>query len=703
MTSRNHRGRAGPLPIRKLYKDSRSTEEFVEQARDCKHPFDNKTQVPPAVAKAMVDIARLGPSRLEQKRKRVMEYWTKVKEDLAPEEKLLKDRLDPEVREIVGQKSILLFRAMLEHIAYDDVEVANLLVTGVKLIGELERTGIWPPDPTKAPKTTTRLLWAGAREAQAKVLEKDIGERWSKDDQELWDETQAEVKAGNLVGPFSPEQLEKKVGRLWIAARRFAVRQGEKLRPIDDFSEFGTNSAFGSSERVRMKNLDQVVAWSRAWAEAASDGKKLRIDDTASNVWEEKVHEEWGASGLIRLRGRVADLKQAYKQLPSSPAHKALGVIAVRAPGGGRELYRAKSLMFGTSAAVYAFLRFSRAIAALGTSLLSLVLIEFFDDFTQVEPAGSMESAQIAMEGLIDLLGWKLSTSEEKRKPFMESFVSLGVMVDFGEIEEGILNPRNKPGRVESIEAVVNEILESNNRKMDFKQALSLRGKLAFAEGQTFCRLTAYVARALSEWAAVPGPRELTAEMEYGLRFAVEHLKEAGPRRIRPKSDEPPILIFTDGACEEFTSIGGVLLAPGKQPEVFGCIMKEEDTLAWKTKRDQKQVIGQAEIFPVLVAKLTWAQHLEGNRAICFVDNESAKIALIRAYSPVLASLRLVMDCAAWDYHNDCASWYTRVPTCCNIADSPSRMELSALLRRLGARVVEPVFPEGMSPAKVLK
>ena len=238
---------------------------------------------------------------------------------------------------------------------------------------------------------------------------------------------------------------------------------------------------------------------------------------------------------------------------------------------------------------------------------------------------------------------------------------------------------------------------------MDFKQALSLRGKLAFAEGQTFCRLTAYVARALSEWASLPGPRMLTEEMEFGLRFAVSHLKSAGPRRIRPKSDEPPVLIFTDGACEDSTSIGGVLIAPGMQPEAFGCVLRETDLEAWKTKSDQRQVIGQAEIFPVLVAKLTWSKYLEGRRVIFFIDNESAKIALIRAYSPVLASLKLVMECSAWDYHNNCSSWYTRVPTCCNVADDPSRMVWSEQLKRLGARVVSPVLPSGMSPAEEMK
>ena len=272
----------------------------------------------------MANIARLGPQGLEIKRRKTLEYWTKKREELATEEASLKSNLDPDVREIVGDKSILLFKAMLEHISYDDVEVADLLVTGVKLIGELERTGIWPPDPTKAPKTSTRLLWAGAREAQNKVLTPDDSGRWSKDDEELWEETQLEVKAGNLRGPLSPGQLESEVGKLWIAARRFAVRQGEKLRPIDDFSEFGTNSAFGAGERVRMKNLDQVVAWSRAWEEAVSDEGKIRIDDTANCYWEESIHEDWGKLGLKKLRGRVADLKQAYKQLPSSPAHKAL-------------------------------------------------------------------------------------------------------------------------------------------------------------------------------------------------------------------------------------------------------------------------------------------------------------------------------------------------------------------------------------------
>ena len=41
-------------------------------------------------------------------------------------------------------------------------------------------------------------------------------------------------------------------------------------------------------------------------------------------------------------------------------------------------------------------------------------------------------------------------------------------------------------------------------------------------------------------------------------------LNVAGPRMIEPKSDDMPVIIFTDGACEpDGTTIGGVLFVYG--------------------------------------------------------------------------------------------------------------------------------------------
>lgn len=677
-------------------------EEFIKAAAECDHPLDRAAQLPPAVTAALQRLASRGPEQTIKHRKEVLEKWGKRRDEIEDLEKGLKARLHPEVRTVVEQKKILLFKEMLSEIEYDDMGVVELLTMGVKITGELKRIGIWKPDPSKAPKLSQRSLWMGAKKAQEEVCKKDPGDRWDKDDAELWEETTEEAKSGFLRGPFSRKELEEKIGKFWVPARRFAVRQGEKLRPIDDFSEHGVNAAFGSQERVQMKSIDQIISWSRAWLESANEEREVEIWDTAGRDWRTKLHDEWSLEEWRELRGRVADLKSAYKQLASHPAHSATAVVAVKAPDGERKLFRSLSLMFGQAAAVYAFLRFSRAIAALATELLDLIVVEFFDDFSQIEPERTASSAQEAMEKLVKLLGWRLSETEEKRKPFQKEFVALGVLFDFSRAQEKVVQLKNKPGRVDNIAEQVEAVLADPERRLQFKEALSLRGKIGFAEGQTYCRMTAYVARMLSERAREVRPRLVPEELRYGLRFAVEHLKAAAPRVLYPKKSSLPVMVYTDGACEDTTSIGGVLFVPGQRPQAFGCELSDADVAKWKSKATQKQVIGQAEIFPVLVAKLTWAEELKNKRVIFFLDNESAKIALIRAYSPVLSSLKMVMESAAWDFHNNCGTWYSRVPTACNVADDPSRMVVGELLKALNAKIVEPVLPDKMKPARWL-
>ena len=140
---------------------------------------------------------------------------------------------------------------MLASIGYDDMGVVDLLTQGVKITGELLRTGIWKPDPTKAPKMSQRSLWAGARAAQQKSCSKDSAASWTKDDQELWEHTKEEATSGFLRGPLSKEDLEAEVGSLWVPARRFAIRQADKLRPIDDFSVTASMQLLGPRRKCR--------------------------------------------------------------------------------------------------------------------------------------------------------------------------------------------------------------------------------------------------------------------------------------------------------------------------------------------------------------------------------------------------------------------------------------------------------------------
>ena len=120
------------------------------------------------------------------------------------------------------------------------------------------------------------------------------------------------------------------------------------------------------------------------------------------------------------------------------------------------------------------------------------------------------------------------------------------------------------------------------------------------------------------------------------MKSVVRALRDAGPRIVRFHLGERPIVIFTDGACEErMTSVGGIIFEEGRRPQAFGVKMAEWTIREWATKEDQTQVICQAEIFPTLIARHTWAERLEGRRVIYFVNNDSARMALIKSYSPV--------------------------------------------------------------------
>ena len=276
-----------------------------------------------------------------------------------------------------------------------------------------------------------------------------------------------------------------------------------KVRPIDDFSEFGTNGAFGSSEKVSLFSIDQVVTWARAMNIAVDwSDRTFSITDTSGRTWKTPLHDDWTRDTWGKLLGRVADLKSAYKQLASSPKHRSLSVIAVRDPRTRKmSFFESLTLMFGQTSAVYAFLRFSRAIASVASKLFSLVVVEFFDDFTQLETEELAESAQETLEALIKLIGWELATSESKRKPFDRVFTALGVVVDLSGIRSGEVLLRNKPGRIEGIRAQVD--LAMRCKRMGFREALSIRGKLAFAEGQNYGRISAPASFILSRWANI--------------------------------------------------------------------------------------------------------------------------------------------------------------------------------------------------------
>ena len=86
----------------------------------CVNPFDKDVKLPPAVAKAMASIAKLGPINLSKERQDTLDHWGKRKVELSEQEGELQKQLDPEVARVIKPKAILLFAEMLQSINYDE-------------------------------------------------------------------------------------------------------------------------------------------------------------------------------------------------------------------------------------------------------------------------------------------------------------------------------------------------------------------------------------------------------------------------------------------------------------------------------------------------------------------------------------------------------------------------------------------------------
>eukprot|EP00971_Amphidinium_carterae_P239318 4751042-Amphidinium_carterae.1 len=64
------------------------------------------------------------------------------------------------------------------------------------------------------------------------------------------DITLDESAKGWIVGPFpTMSELSEVLGFEPIISRRFPIKQGPKICPIDDLSESSVNGAFGQSEK----------------------------------------------------------------------------------------------------------------------------------------------------------------------------------------------------------------------------------------------------------------------------------------------------------------------------------------------------------------------------------------------------------------------------------------------------------------------
>ena len=156
-------------------------------------------------------------------------------------------------------------------------------------------------------------------------------------------------------------------------------------------------------------------------------------------------------------------------------------------------------------------------------------------------------------------------------------------------------------------------------------------------------------------------------------------LQQNLPREICATNDKS-ILIFTD-ACYERNDdtwpcgIGGVLCGDfGYQ--FFSVPVDLRGRVALGEKR-KKQIIFEAETLAAVTAFALWRPVVAGKKCVLFVNNEGTKLSLLKGTSDnetvdLLAGFFTEFEAGVHTY-----SLLARVPSKCNIADPPSRNDLS--------------------------
>lgn len=153
-------------------------------------------------------------------------------------------------------------------------------------------------------------------------------------------------------------------------------------------------------------------------------------------------------------------------------------------------------------------------------------------------------------------------------------------------------------------------------------------------------------------------------------------------------------LVFSDGAVETseddtiVASVGGVIYDCCGKPLQHFCQQVPQRFLQYFLQFSSHPIF-EIELLAALLSLHTWQDFLRDSYTVLYIDNESARGALIKAYSTVDTANRIITEFADLEMRNQIKIWVGRVPFHSNPADEPSRLQMDRRAN-LGSRLVNP-------------
>ena len=399
--------------------------------------------------------------------------------------------------------------------------------------------------------------------------------------------------------------------------------------------------------------------------------------------------------------GKTFDLKAAYRQIPTSrdKVNSAFTVVGVYNPSAKKPAYFLQyATPFGAVSAVYLFNRAARAIHAIGL-WVGFCWGNYFDDYPTLSHSKTATTTDLAIRSVCSLLGWTLSLEEKKNKPFAKKYNQLGLVANLERLVDGIAQYENKPERNDGIAELITQVIAA--KRCPKPLMAEIRGKCQYASSQVSGRVAVVVLHELGDH-QYRQKSDVTSDHTIDLlRHMMDILLNAAPRSISCFGETRPILVFTDAAAEgQDRSIvtAGVVIVDSALTEnaasMWGGHVDAALVSVWK-EAGNVQVIGQAELLPVLLVRHSNLERFRHRRVIFFIDNDSARQALTKGYSRAPASKAMLRCFVNLELKSQCWTWFSRVPTKSNPADDPSRLVLVPSVHNRFARVLDmPPIPE---------
>ena len=217
-------------------------ENLVSRAVCAGHPKDLVGQVGELLQNTIWMNFHQPPYLLAKRRIEFVKKYSSVALELKADELKLRYAMPPHVKAIMKGKRLALLDRILKDLNYPDVNLVEDIVQGFPLSGWMPNSQVFPHS-VRHPTLTLEALCCSLDGFNQKVKRQMSVRQDAELETATWEETMNELGKGWIWRDESSSWEGKCV------ARRFGIKQGGKVRVIDDCSVCGLNQTVGLREK----------------------------------------------------------------------------------------------------------------------------------------------------------------------------------------------------------------------------------------------------------------------------------------------------------------------------------------------------------------------------------------------------------------------------------------------------------------------